>query len=315
MMQLASEVVDITDWRGEEESRIFPVGTREKKLIYCPARTPYAFLEKRHRYLFKLSVKKCPEQFWIEIFAYRLGARMGIQVPPAFVAYDRAADQCGALMRWFLEEAILPNTSDIKVEKSEYGGDLLQGYIINFDQKKGLQHNFETISKIFEEKYSNIDWKQWWARTFVFDALMGDTDRHQNNWGIIYGFNDETRLTPVFDNGTSMGYEIKADRFHIYEANDRLKFYVLRGKHHMKWKLDDTSSIRHSELIEKYADQYPETRSTMLDCLHRVNSESFQAILNDLTKFDVSVRLTEERVRFMLRLLEFRHKMLLNQLG
>src|SRR5437763_1550615 len=121
--QPPGDIADITDWQGEEESRIFPVGTREKKLVYCPANVTFVFLEKGHRYLFKLSVKKCPEQFWIEIFAYRLGIQMGVQVPPAFVAYDRKENQCGALMRWFLEELTLPTAAAPRVEKYESGSD------------------------------------------------------------------------------------------------------------------------------------------------------------------------------------------------
>jgi len=245
MLQPNNEIVNITDWRGEEESRIFPVGTREKKLIFCPANISHAFLEEGHRYLFKLSVKKCPEQFWIEIFAHRLGSQMGIQVPPAYVAYDHKNGECGALMRWFLEETISPGAQAPIQEKYEAGGDLLQGYIANFDHEKGLQHNFETIEKIFKEKYNQLDWIQYWAKTLTFDSLIGNTDRHQSNWGIIIGVNGNARITPVFDNGTSMGYEIKSDRFYIYEDSSRLRSYVLRGKHHMKWKLEDTSRSQH----------------------------------------------------------------------
>jgi hypothetical protein len=28
-------------------------------------------------------------------------------------------------------------------------------------------------------------WLELWVKMFTFDALIGNTDRHQNNWGII----------------------------------------------------------------------------------------------------------------------------------
>jgi hypothetical protein len=54
-----------------------------------------------------------------------------------------------------------------------------------------------------------------WAKALTFDALIGNTDRHQDNWGIIITRQTEApnkikkmRISPVFDNGTSMGHEI-----------------------------------------------------------------------------------------------------------
>jgi hypothetical protein len=315
-VQLKNNVVDISTWKGEEESRIFPVGTREKKLVYCPVNSPYTFVEKGHRYLFKLSVRKCPEQFWIEIFAYHLGQKMGVEVPPTFVAIDDREQQCGALIRWFLEDVMLGENTLPAMEKFASGGDLIQGYIENFDRKSGSQHNLETISnKIFQEKYPQVEWKQHWAKTFVFDALIGNTDRHQDNWGLITNKYNSARITPAFDNGTSMGHEIKADRFHLYADDGKLNRYIAKGMHHIRWDLEAAAQLQHGDFLKKYTTQFPETRETVLDCLNRINTDFFQKVFADLIQFDIPVKLTGARADFMLRLLGYRHKMLLNLLG
>jgi hypothetical protein len=74
------------------------------------------------------------------------------------------------------------------------------------------------------------------------------------------------------------------------------------------------SPTEHLELLKKLADKYPETQKVMLDCLKKVNYESFKNILDNLTAFDVPVRLTAERAAFMLKLLQFRHQRLLSEL-
>lgn len=38
---------------------------------------------------------------------------------------------------------------------------------------------------------------------FVVDALIGNTDRNNGNWGILKDLNDNIRLAPVYDNGNS----------------------------------------------------------------------------------------------------------------
>lgn len=324
IIQSSDQPVDVTFWGEKEEFEPYPEGARVKTLVYAPTQPTFAFLKGSHQYLFKLSRDRCPEQFWNEIFAYRLGLEMGVSVPPAFVAYDDNTNQSAALIEWFLSL-----TGSIR-EDSESGGDLCQQMISNFDRDKGKQHNFETLSQIclnLQEKYPsfNFDWKTYWAKAFLFDALIGNTDRHQNNWAIIRAWEyseieraysiKAIRFSPVFDNGTSMGYEFTADKFKHFSDKRRIEVYVSKGRHHIKWGLDDIQSMQHSEMLIKFTAIYPETREIMLDCLNRVNLETFEKILHDLTKFDVSVKLTPERANFMLKLLAFRHQRLLNELA
>ncbi|SRR5579883_687963 len=313
--QLTNEAVDVTDWLRDEEFAEYPEGARDKTLLYCPNPSPYSFLKAGHRYLFKRSSPRYSEQFWVEIFAYQLGTRMGIPVPATFVAYDSKKEQSGALIEWFLNQI-----GSFSQEVLIPGGDYCQQYIPNFDRKKGKQHNFETVAQIFgdlSKKHAGFseDWKTYWAKTFIFDALIGNTDRHQDNWGIIENPpTGEMRISPVFDNGTSMGHEISPTKFDSYTDASQLEKYLNRGWHHMKWKLSDTAQAGHIELLKKFINKYPETRQLMVTCLKMVNYETLKTILDNLVEFDVPVRLSKERANFMLELLNFRYQRLLNEL-
>lgn len=172
----------------------------------------------------------------------------------------------------------------------------------------------------------NVNWKNYWAKAFVFDALIGNTDRHQDNWGIIIAanYNDSkqdkpviksVRISPVFDNGTSMGHEISSKKFKGFEDKNRVRKYILKGHHHMKWNINDAFPMKHAEMLKKIAGRFPETHSIMQNCLKSVNCENFRKVLDDLVTFHVPVKLTVERANFMLELLQYRHEYLLDELG
>lgn len=310
--QQSNQPVNITNWRKDEEYTQYPEGARDKTRLYSPdspESPPYLFLKSEHPYLFKLSAARGTEQFWVEIFAYRLGLKMDIPVPPAFVAYDTNTKQIGVLIEWFFSSPSEDYTS---------GGDYCQEQIPTFDRKKGKQHNFELISEIFTNLSCSDDWLSYWAKALLFDALIGNNDRHQDNWGTVETIASiegkraviSRRIAPVFDNGSSMGYEILSSRF----KTTNVAKYVAHGHHHMKWKLEDLKPMGHSAMIRKMAETYPETRSIMINCLKSVNPEIFKQILDELVNFDLSIKLTEERSSFMLNLLQFRYQELLNVL-
>jgi hypothetical protein len=318
-LQLTDQVIDIAEWRKDEEFGIYPEGKRDKTLSYCPSPAPYGFLKAGHRYLFKLSSPRAPEQFFVEIFAYLLSMEMEISVPPAFVAYNSKENQAGALIEWFLAQSYDPEGKKFEQIYTP-GGEYFQEHVANFDRKKGLQHNLETVSEIMENlskksHYFLGNWKSWWAKTFVFDALIGNTDRHQDNWGIIEPVGS---LSPVFDNGTSMGYEVRKEDFWRFDDFSYLEKYVAKGWHHMKWHLTDSVRLKHgekhAEMLQKFIKSHPETQQVMVDCLKKVNYDVFKKILDYLVLFEIPIKLTPERAAFMLKLIHFRHQKLLKEL-
>lgn len=323
-------------------------------MIYCPDRQPFAFLKAKHQYLFKLSSHNYPDQFWVEVFAYRLGKLLDIPVPPAFVAYDSAQGISGALIEWFyrypsevarqsqwkerlsihenrswilrfLMRIIAksfgtdPDTFGLKAGSERYipGGDIMQRMMPNYDRKKGRQHNFlyisawfKVLSKSPDVNYSQ-DWVECWSKMLMFDALIGNTDRHQDNWGIVWTWRPKEkpipRLTPAFDNGTSMGHEIFGKNFFKFDDPSYLERYLLKGKHHMKWYRSDAQSMGHLELLRLLIELYPPARDHMGEALRKFRVEDVRNILLDLTKYSVPVALSSNRAEFMLKLIECRH--------
>ncbi len=330
--QETSQVVDITAWNVDQEfGDKYPEGARAKDLLISPNQSSLPFVKPNWRYMFKYSRKDCPEQFWVEILAYRLGVKMNIDVPPAFVAFSKETSKTASLIEWFytasetldypFDAARLISyfrkfgkgfKSKSKLSEIMYqGGDFCKTFIHNFDEKKGTQHNFLTIIEImnFLEKTCDFEkaWKKHWAKTLLFDALIGNKDRHQNNWGVIFDLNNNrARLSPVFDNGTSMAYRHQPLSF---ITDEDIAKYVdgRKSTHHMKWDQNDEKPAGHLTLLEKFIERYPEQKYTMSECLEQVDEGDFADILGDLEKFDVPVKLSQERAELMLKLLKYSH--------
>lgn len=74
---------------------------------------------------------------------------------------------------------------------------------MNPDKKIGT--NLDDILKVIEE--SNVinseDTKNRFFDMFIIDALIGNTDRHNGNWGFISD-GDEILFSPIYDNGSCL---------------------------------------------------------------------------------------------------------------
>jgi len=320
-LQALGQVIDVSGWLPEDNYSPYPEGARAKAAYICPESVDveYPFLIPNHRYLFKESNPRYPEQYWVEIIAYIVGEYAGVSVPPAFVSCDSINKKCGAFIEWFYSRP-----DEKYISTYIWGGNFMVGLIPHYDRAKGTQHNFHTVELISrylkKERILQDNFVSYWAKVFIFDALIGNTDRHQDNWGLIFYYSkgrgagrfieeSNAKFSPAFDNGTAMGHEILEKNFSRFKDSNYIKRYVNKGGHHMKWTLKDDVAINFKEFIVKFLEKYPESRETML----KVLSFDMDAVAEDiveLTKFDVIMPLSEERASFICKLLRYRHKQL-----
>lgn len=309
--QKAHQIIDITLWRGNEEIKPYEEGAREKNIIMCPTNPPFSFLILEHNYMFKQSNHHYPAQFWVEILAYRLGCLMGVQVPPAFLGIDTRRQIAGAVIEWFYD---YPGET-----REEYipGGDLFQKLNLTYERKKGKQHNLMDLIKVIEDRNLAENWQEAWAKIFCFDALIGNTDRHQENWGILH-YEVGDYFSPAFDNGTAMGHEI-IDR-NISTKLSNLEKYVWAPKatHHMKWNREDEKRIKHIDFLKQLAEQFPTMKENMYRCLNfslkSFEKEVFELLDLSNTLSEPYVKLTSERANFIIKIIEYRFQKIMETL-
>lgn len=316
-LQDHSNIVDVANWPADEEFPVYPEGAREKRALFCPSADQCKLLIPSHRYLLKFSVRWAPEQFWCEILAHRIGIQMDVEVPPALVALDSNTGRCGALIEFFI------GRPGARGEAYVPGGDSMQTLIRDYDRARGHQHNFEAVSRwcraLAQGLILSTDWVTYWAKVLAFDSLIGNTDRHHNNWGTIFIRRPESRiearLSPAFDNGTSLGYELTDERMRSWMKDQAaIARYVAKGQHHMKWQLADKTRRSHADLLSLFCAKHDSRKEMVLASLALADSR-IEECVSELTKFEVPTPFSPQRAEFLIRLLKFRRDNLISMLS
>lgn len=315
--RLCDHPIVIDNWRQDDTYEgVYPKGARDKSAYFSPVSVNEICLKADHRYLFKLSRSWCPWQFWGEIIAYRLGLITEIEVPPAHIGlnnkYNPEEATYGALIEWFYDDK-----RDGYVE----GGQFMVQSVEDYDRQRGTQHNFLTIASLFKDLLPGFHKN--WAGAFTLDCLTGNTDRHQDNWGLILkGARTKPAkevmlgFSPAFDNGTALGYEIVEKNIDRFTDEKRLEKYLTNprhARHHMKWSLDEQEELNFYEFMKKFVLEFPDTKSIIAKHL-AFSRDQVEEVMSPLVMAvsDKVYCLSRKRLCFMLKLV-FRRKELLEK--
>ena len=165
-----AKLYNISNW--SEQNWYSTGGTRDKKVYLNP--------DDNELYYFKKSFKKGQRdfryEFWSEIIASELGKNLGFDVLDYHIAYSD--DDIGCISK-----SMISQDNEELVE----GGKYLQAYDNTFnpdDRKLRHQYTFQLIvgalkSLSLEQYFENL------VEIIVFDAIIGNSDRHQENWALI----------------------------------------------------------------------------------------------------------------------------------
>ena len=115
-------------------------------------------------------------------------------------------------------------------------------------------------------------------------------------------------MAPVFDNGTSLGYEILDANMDDFFKADKMQAYISKGRHHLKWQLSDDQQCQHTEILVRLAAKFPELKNRMHEKLALYDPERVRAILTDCTEYTVPEPLSAKRADFIFHLVLSRIK-------
>jgi len=235
-----AKVYNVTLW--DRKPWATTMGTRKKMVCEEPGGGCYFFKE---------SYKNYPWEFWSEVIASKVGQFLEVRVANYDVAYYKNPEE------GYIAGCISKYVHERESEALIHGIDILLEEKPEFDKKKGKDHSFQLIEKVlnnfppFKPYVENI------IEAIVFDALIGNRDRHQENWAIIlevgklrrfskypkfislplliirialwvlqnYIFKGRTtpllgyRFSPLYDNGSSLGREIAENKIDEYIYN------------------------------------------------------------------------------------------------
>lgn len=136
----------------------------------------------------------------VECIALRAAEASGLDVPesqPCFVV-DHGIRSHALVTRRFL---------DIPRESLTDGAALLEAQDAEYDRN---DHGMHTLHRVLtclrQDAYRHL--VKPFIQLMLFDAWIGNSDRHQENWGVITSRGTSPRLAPVFDVGSCLGSEL-----------------------------------------------------------------------------------------------------------
>lgn len=142
----------------------------------------------------------------------------------------------------------------------------------------------------------------------IFDALVGEQDRHEENWGVEF-IDGKYRFSPLYDNGCSLLKEFKNEKCAIdyYTGKKSFDSYILRSKTYI-YSEDHQKKYKHFELIKYLYGQFPDIVEKEVLNLNILTDEVIEKIVQQVPDY----LLTDKHKEFIIIYLKKRRDLLLN---
>lgn len=242
----------------------------------------YRMLNSKHKsnqsnwikYIAKTGHKWYPVESITEYMLNRLGMAFGLDMAESRLAM--IGGQLRFLSKYFLES---------KHDELVHGADILAGYLnepteyIEDIDAQNLTRNLLTLQFI-ESAISNSffsykeDLMRGLVRLIIFDALVGNNDRHFFNWGIIRSLNGrkQPKFSPIYDTARGLFWNYSEMKLRdIVEINKTVTKHVNRYCKNSKPKIgwDGETGINHFNLFANiYKNEFYFTKDEIVDMLH-----------------------------------------------
>ena len=244
---------DISDW--EEHEYLGTGGTRDKVVVENA--------EDNCLYYFKTSLKKGDKdytyEFWSEVIASEVGKMLGFDI----LQYDVAANKetLGCLSKLMI---------DPSCEQLDEGYKWIKRFQAAYDVEDRDAYTFQVIDAALKSLFNGKGFSEKLISTLVFDSIIGNEDRHQENWGIIVAteissergfiFSRKTpvpkttyKFAPIYDSGSSLGRELREEKVNQMLTDSlQLNAYINRGQSEVHWE-GEHGKQKHFELLDKIA--------------------------------------------------------------
>ena len=190
---------DVSGWEPADEEYL---GTKPKQWVRSPQGELWLWKESTiHHDARHGSFRKGDD--WSEVVACRVGQGLGL--PVAGVRLATRGDQFGVVSRKVLDDETetLVHGNELLAEVGVGSGDPHDrtGYTVG-----AVASALDGVGPpvLSDDLPTAFDW---FAGYLLFDALIGNTDRHQDNWATIRGPAGQ-RLSPSFDHASCLGFQV-----------------------------------------------------------------------------------------------------------
>ena len=178
-----------------------------------------------------------------------------------------------------------------------------------------FQFVHKAIRSEFPDQESSI--MEAYTRMLVFDAIVGNNDRHHYNWGVVvHPHPDHTPyFSPVYDSARGLFWNDPEEKLQGIEQDldpNRLPAfldrYIIKSRPKTGW--DGKDNLNHISLIGNIYQAYPDLRSTLANLCRPQLVQKVRDVLDS----EFSPLMSALRRRMILRCLQRRLELLSNAL-
>lgn len=261
---------------------IYPISAQPEWVEQMGSKPKFWFRrsDDNQSWLFKFARKGTGED-WAEKIAAEVAAALTIPAPGIELAEFNG--RRGSISRSF----VLQREGWDLV----HGNELLAAYVSGYRRDlvfRQSQHTLDNILTVLRQVFpdpaqSGIQTTRL-AGYLTLDALIGNTDRHHENWGVLRrmradGSLEET-LAPSFDHASSLGRELLPDQREHHLREKSVETYARRGRGGIYVAMADQHGANPLELVLQAAPAMPEAFQPWLARVRTLSSASIQSIIN-----------------------------------
>lgn len=274
----------------------------------------------RKRQLFKCARANTGED-WAEKVACEVAEILGL--PHAGIELAECQGKRGTVSESF-----------INIEKGEqlvHGNELLfeldTSYPAQGEYYRGSQHKVDNIVGALSQP--SVQLPTGWAPLnanqappdlflgyLMLDALIGNTDRHHQNWGLVrrFGKTQREEVAPTFDHASSLGRELQEEKTVRFlngsSKNTRpsVETYADKARSAIYRDSDEPKPLSTLEAFLCFSEHAPNGRTAWLDRLSQIKDDSLRTIVGCIP----AVIIGEHAGEFAYRILKHNKRRLLS---
>lgn len=259
------------------------------------------------QYIAKTGHKWYPNESITEYLLNQLGTIFGIKMADSGLAIIN--NQLRFLSKYFL---------DTQKEELVHGAEIFAGYLQDMNMVKQiekenmaqdmftLQFVEKAIIKSFPNQTNTILHEL--VKLLIYDAFVGNNDRHYYNWAVIRPFNvkNEPHFSPVYDTARGLLWNMSdtnlANKVHAQGKEAFIRKYCIQSKPKLGW--EGEHQINHFRLLELiYTNEFYITKT---EIRHLFNDQMLQQ-MQEFVRTHFANLYTSLRVELINSCLEYRY--------
>ena len=261
-------------------------GSRQKKLVTDRNNEKAIFKYERSDYLCS---EACSEKL-----SYEIALFLGYECARIELAMDNN-QKLGILNYLFLDKDVAEHMDAVV-------------YLNTKNEAREKYYNISNIKQCLDNLNESL-FKDF-IKIMIFDALVGEQDRHEENWG-VQNIRGNYKLSPLYDNGCNLLREFKNEKLaeQYYNGQKDFEAYIRRSQT-IIYKDNSNKKFKHFELVEYLNKLYHDDVQPELVKLRKLTNVNIEKIVNKIP----NNLLTQKHKEYIILYLIKRRDILLNMI-